>query len=184
MLRRHGPAVAATLVLAGLISAVVVSAATPVRETHALPKIIRPNPATITVDAKPGEEVWFTWAGSLSPKGSDRVLVSSAELVKLHPGLQVVRMRAANTKLGAAATPPRVFVGKLLERDDFPVRALMPVTVARFEPGRAQQDWYFIAGVTAAKPGTYRLDGWRIRYTAGGVAGVTSYEQRLEIRVR
>jgi hypothetical protein len=182
VLRRHGPATAATLILAGLIAGLAVSAATPVRETHALPKVIRQVPPLVIVTAKPGDEVWFTWSG-LNPRGSDRVLVSSAELMKMHPGLRVLRMRAANTKLGAGA-PQRVFVGKLLDSPGFQLRALMPVTVARFEPGRAEQDWYFLAGVTAAKPGVYRLSGWRLHYTAGGLAGTTTYQQGIEIRVK
>lgn len=181
MLKRHGPAVAATLILSGLIAGVVVSAATPVPVSHALPKIIRQVPPLVTVVAKPGDEIWFSWSG-LNPRGADRVLVSSAELMRMHPGLQVLRMRAANTKLGAGP-PPKIFVGKLLDRKDFPSRSLMPVTIAGFEPGRAEQDWYFVAGVTAAKPGVYRLSGWRLHYTAGGLPGVTSYEQQIEIRV-
>lgn len=182
MLRRHGPAVAATLVLAGLISAVVVSAATPVREAHALPKTITPEPRTMVVDAKAGEEVWFTWSGTFGVRGDHRAVVTAIELVKVNPGLRVLRLRAAHTGLGAPQ-PKRSFLGPLAGHGYVPT-SLRPVTTVVLEPGQSNDETYFIAGVVASKPGTYHLDGWRLLYRAGGVDGVSSYQQRLEIRVK
>jgi hypothetical protein len=107
-------------------------------------------------------------------------VVTAAELVRLHPDLRVVRLRAANTKLGAPKPVP-LFVGPYLSGDAFPKQSLRPVATVVLEPG--SDDTYLIAGVTASKPGTYHLDGWRMHYRTGGIAGVTTYQQRLEIRV-
>ena len=169
--------------MAGLISGVIVGAATPQRSSHALPSAIIPEPKTIFADAKPGEEVWFSWSGPFRPTTEDRVFTVATELLSVQPGLEVVKLIGANRKLGAGV-PPRIFVGPLLDDEKYPKQALLPVSIVRFEPGKSEQDWYFLAAVKATKPGTYHVGGWRLRYSSAGLEGVTTYEQRLEIRVK
>lgn len=178
MLKRHGPAIAATLVLAGLISGVVISAATPVPETNALPRIVKAHPAITRVEAKAGQEVWFSWAGTFALRGQNRAVVTAIELVRVPPGLRVLKVRAASTKHGAPAPVPP-FAGPLL----IPTPALRPITTVVLEPGASNDETYFLAGVVAEKPGTYRLEGWRLHYQSGGIAGISQYDQGIEIHV-
>lgn len=183
ILQRYGPTAAAMLALAGLISGLVVSASAPAVDRGALPRVVRPVPETLVVDARPGEPVWFTWSGTFNPRGAEPVFVTGIELLRVHPELKVERVRAVDSRAGAVSPPPQFFAGPI-DTTKIPLAALKPVTAAFFVPGRDEQAWYFIAGVSAPKSGTYRIGGWRLRYRSAGDEGTTTYEQMVEIHVR
>lgn len=171
------------LALAGLISGLVISASTPAVDEGALPKVVRPVPETVVIDARPGEPVWFTWSGTFNPRGSEPVFVTGIELMRVHPDLKVETVQAVDTRKNAASPPPHVFTGTL-ESARIPKEALRSVTAAFFVPQQDEQSWYFIAGVSAPSAGTYRVGGWRLRYRAAGENATTTYEQLVEIHVR
>lgn len=180
MLRRHGPAVAATLTLAALLAALVLSAVSPSDESTALPRVVTAEPRTTRIDVKAGEPVWFTWAGTFALAGDARAIVTGMELLKVHPGLNVRKVQAVNRNNGAPAAQ-RYWTGSLPSA--FNPKALVPITTVVLEPGETNESTYFIAEVAASKPGIYRLEGWRLRYRAGNLDGESTYEARLEIHV-
>ena len=170
------------MTMASLVAALVISAFSPASESTALPKVVTSEPRTTRVDAKVGEEVWLTWSGTFALSGDARAIVTAVELLKVQPGLRVTKLKAVNQALGAPPPPAQRYMTGPLP-STYKTKALVPVTTVVLEPGETNENVYFIARVTADKPGIYRLEGWRMLYQAGLRDGESNYEHRLEFRV-